>query len=174
MNYDEEKVTEEQKNSVSNDNHKTNIEDNNSGKENNNRNTLDSNELNGKHQETTLEEVEEKTVCFNDDSGYQSFLANYKSMYPTYFTFNSEGEAIAFGEKAMTEFGCIYQRNTLPVIYNGDNCTKEVWYVRLTIAARACIKDGVYNDVIHIPATLEVISKYDYLRNLGYDCGNKR
>ena len=47
MNYDEEKVTEEQKNSVSNDNHKTNIEDNNSGKENNNRNTLDSNELNG-------------------------------------------------------------------------------------------------------------------------------
>ena len=91
------------------------------------------------------------------------------------YTFNSESEAIAFGEMAMNNYGYIYQRNTLPVIYDGNNCSKEIWYVRLTIAKNACTKDGVYNDVIHIPATsMDLVSIHDYLRSLGYDCGNKR
>lgn len=170
-NLTEEKIEESEDNISNND--KIKNENNNSDKESNNQNISNTNEPVENPQDITSEEIIEKTVCADDDPGYQSFLSNYKSMYPTYFVFNSESEAIDFGEKAMTEFGYMYQRNSLPVIYNND-CTKEIWYVRLTITAKACTKDGVYNDVIHLPATAEVISKYDYLRNLGYDCGNKR
>lgn len=167
---------EESKENIPNNNDQTNVENNNSNQQNNNnQNVSDSNESVEEPQDITPEEVVEKTVCTNDDLGYQNFLTNYKSMYPAYFTFNSESEAIAFGEMAMNNYGYIYQRNTLPVIYDGNNCSKEIWYVRLTIAKNACTKDGVYNDVIHIPATsMDLVSIHDYLRSLGYDCGNKR
>lgn len=169
-------IIEESKENIPNNSDQTNVENNNSNQQNNNsQNVSDSNESVEEPQDTTPEEIVEKTVCTNDDLGYQNFLTNYKSMYPTYFTFNSESEAIAFGEMAMNNYGYIYQRNTLPVIYDGNNCSKEIWYVRLTIAKNACTKDGVYNDVIHIPATsMDLVSIHDYLRSLGYDCGNKR
>lgn len=167
---------EESKDNIPNSSDQTDKENNNSDQENNNdENVSDSNEPDKEPQDTIPEEVVEKAVCTNDDAGYQSFLANYRSNHPTYFVFNSESEAIAFGEMAMNNYGYIYQRNTLPVIYNGNNCSKEIWYVRLTIAKNACTIDGVYNDVIHIPATsMDLVSIHDYLRSLGYDCGNKR
>ena len=169
-------TVEESEDNIMNSDVQTNEGNNNSNQGNNNdQNVSNSNEPVKKPQETTPEEVVEKTVCANDDLGYQKFLTNYKSMYPAYFTFNSESEAIAFGEMAMNNYGYIYQRNTLPVIYDGNNCSKEIWYVRLTIAKNACTKDGVYNGVIHIPATsMDLVSIHDYLRSLGYDCGNKR
>lgn len=167
---------DESKDNIPDSNNQTNGGNNNSNQQNNNnQNVSDSNESIEEPQDTTPEEVVEKTVCANDNLGYQSFLANYRSNHPTYFVFNSESEAIAFGEMAMNNYGYIYQRNTLPVIYNGNNCSKEIWYVRLTIAKNACTIDGVYNDVIHIPATsMDLVSIHDYLRSLGYDCGNKR
>lgn len=163
---------EETEDNVPNSSDQTSEGKNNSNQQNNNnQNVSIPNEPVEEPQEP--EEVIEKNVCANDNPGYQSFLADYKSNHPTYFVFNSESDAITFGERAMTEFGYMYQRNTLPVEYKGD-CYKEIWYVRLTITARACTKDGVYNDVIHIPATsMDLVSIHDYLRSLGYDCGNK-
>lgn len=174
---DDNKVSNDVEHSDNNGSLNNNIPSNNDSKEDKNNNENVNQNISSNTDDTNLNngDVAEKTICSNNDAGYIAFLANYKSLHPTYFTFNSESEAYAFGEKAMTDYGYMYQRNTLPVVYDGEKCYKEIWYVRLTITANSCTKDGVYNDVIHIPATsTNLINIYDYLRNIGYDCGNKQ
>lgn len=182
-NEKEENNNQEVLNIESND--KNNEIPKNENKDNKDNNKKPNTSNNSKTEENSNSEIieenkpnNEKVVCSNSDSDFVSFLSTYKTNNPSYFVFDTLSEAKKFGEDAMIKFGYAYEYNDIPEIYNSNTCTKEIWYVRLIIPAKECaIPDtGEYNDKMYIPATSKdnLVNYFDYLRDLGYDCGNKQ
>ena len=115
------------------------------------------------------------SVCSNSDSEYLSFLSQYQKNNPTHYVVNSFEEAKAFGEKAMYEYGYGYEQNSLPVIFNGTNCTKEIWYVRIWVPSGECSINETYNSKMWLASSdiNNMVDVFDFLRSKGYDCGTK-
>ncbi|HIS87110.1 MAG TPA: hypothetical protein IAB49_03140 [Candidatus Caccenecus avistercoris] len=115
------------------------------------------------------------SVCSNSDSEYLSFLSQYQKNNPTHYVVNSFEEAKSFGEKAMYEYGYGYEQNSLPVIFTGTNCTKEIWYVRIWVSSGECSIDGTYNSKMWLSSSDmdNMVDVFDFLRSKGYDCGTK-
>lgn len=118
----------------------------------------------------------EKAVCSNNDAEFSSFIARYKQENPTFYIVDSLEEAKEFGENAMTKYGYAYEYNSIPEMFEGTNCIKEIWYVRLTVPQQECTINGVYNDTMYLLANdiANITNIFDYLRNKGYDCGTKQ
>ena len=115
------------------------------------------------------------SVCSNSDSEYLSFLSQYQKNNPTHYVVNSFEEAKAFGGKAMYEYGYGYEQNSLPVIFNGTNCTKEIWYVRIWVPSGECSINETYNSKMWLASSdiNNMVDVFDFLRSKGYDCGTK-
>lgn len=118
----------------------------------------------------------EKSICSNDDAEFSSFIARYKQENPTFYIVDSLEEAKEFGENAVTRYGYAYEYNSIPEMFEGTNCIKEIWYVRLTVPQQECTINGVYNDTMYLSASDidNITNIFDYLRNKGYDCGTKQ
>ena len=118
----------------------------------------------------------EKVVCSNSDPEYTSFIARYKQENPTFYIVDSLKEAKEFGENAMTKYGYAYEYNSIPEMFEGTNCIKEIWYVRLTVPQQECTINGVYNDTMYLSTNdiYNITDIFNYLRNKGYDCGTKQ
>ena len=118
----------------------------------------------------------EKVVCSNNDAEFSSFIARYKQENPTFYIVDSLEEAKEFGENAMTRYGYAYEYNSIPEMFEGTYCIKEIWYVRLTVPQQECTINGVYNDTMYLSANdiANITNIFDYLRNKGYDCGTKQ
>ncbi len=118
----------------------------------------------------------EKVVCSNNDSEFNSFIAQYKQKNPTFYIVDSLEEAKKFGNDAMNKYGYAYEYNSIPEIFEGTNCIKEIWYVRLSVPKQECSINGVYNDTMYLSANdiYNITNVFDYLRSKGYDCGTKQ
>lgn len=118
----------------------------------------------------------EKVVCSNNDAEFSSFIARYKQENPTFYIVDSLEEAKKIGENAMIKYGYAYEYNSIPEMFEGTNCIKEIWYVRLTVPQQECTINGVYNDTMYLLASdiPNITNIFDYLRNKGYDCGTKQ
>ena len=104
-------------------------------------------------------------------------MSKWKANNPTAVVFDTQKDAIAYGEYSANNFGYAYKYNSIPVKYEDEECKKEIWFTRLSAPQGECVdSSGNYNKEIWLNATKKenLIDYFDYLRNKGYDCGTKK
>ncbi len=118
-----------------------------------------------------------KSVCNSSNEKWVSYLSKWKANNPTAVVFDTQKDAIAYGEYSANNFGYAYKYNSIPVKYEDEECKKEIWFTRLSAPQGECVdSSGNYNKEIWLNATKKenLIDYFDYLRNKGYDCGTKK
>lgn len=111
--------------------------------------------------------------CTNDDHEWITFVSQQRKNGK--IIFNSMEEAIAYGEKALNyDYG--YWYNNIKLTYKGKKCKRDYYYTYLYVSPDICTKDGKYNSKFNVKPAFDeknMISVINYLKSLGYDCGNK-
>ena len=118
-----------------------------------------------------------KSVCNSSNEKWVSYLSKWKANNPTAVVFDTQKDAIAYGEYSANNFGYAYKYNSIPVKYEDEECKKDIWFTRLSAPQGECVdSSGNYNKEIWLNATKKenLIDYFDYLRNKGYDCGTKK
>lgn len=128
---------------------------------------------NSSDKKNTSTPTNELSKCSDKDSEWISFVEQQRKNGKVIF--NSMQEAINYGENALN-YGYGYWYNNIKLTYRGKNCTRDYYNTYLYVPPKICIKNGEYNSKFNVkPAFNEknIISVIDYLKSLGYDCGNK-
>lgn len=172
----------DKKNNTSTPNNKI---DNSYNKTNTNNNSTEHNSDNNKENNKNNIEIksEEKntsnslSICSSKNKGWTYYLKDFQKDNPYSMIFDTQAEAIAYGEYAAMNYGYGYWYSKNAKNYSDDECQKNFWSVELYIGITTCTdNNGKYNPMTYISATKKenLIDIYKYLSNHGYNCGDKQ
>lgn len=128
---------------------------------------------NSSSKEKTSTSTNELSKCSDNNSEWLSFVEQQRKNGKV--VSNSMTEAIDYGEKA-SNYGYGYWYNKIKETYKGKTCTRDYYYTYLYVPPKICTKNGEYNSKFNVKPAFDkknIKSVIDYLKSLGYDCGNK-
>lgn len=118
----------------------------------------------------------EKKICEDNNEEWLNYKRDFQKKHSKFMIFNSQNEAISYGEYAAMKFGYGYYYDSVPLKFEGSNCKREFWTTNLYTGELNCGEnDEIIVPSFDLPATEKenLVSVYDYANSKGFNCQDR-